>query len=57
MKETKELAEFSLNEMERLTERMIEAERFIAELNWFERLFCSRKITKFLNSRNEHKNI
>lgn len=57
MKETKELLEFSLNEMERLTERMIEAERFIAELNWFERLFCSRKITKFLNSRNEHKNI
>ena len=54
MKEKKELLEFSLNEMERLTERMIEAERFIAGLNWFERLFCSRKITKFLNSRSKY---
>lgn len=51
MENTKKIAEFSLNKMEELTERYIEAEKFIMELNWFERLFCSRKITKFLKSR------
>jgi hypothetical protein len=51
MENTKIIAEFSLNKMEQLTERYIDAEKFITELNWVERLFCSRKITKFLKSR------
>ena len=51
MENTKKIAEFSLNKMEQLTERYIDAEKFIMKLNWFERLFCSRKITKFLKSR------
>lgn len=51
MENTKKIAEFSLNKMEQLTKRYIDAEKFIMELNWFERLFCSRKITKFLKSR------
>jgi hypothetical protein len=44
-------AEFSLKKKEKLTERYIDAEKFIMELNWIERLFCSRKISKFLKSR------
>ena len=51
MKNVTKIAEFSLNKMEKLTERYIDAEKFIMELNWIERLFCSRKITKFLKSR------
>ena len=53
MENTKKIAEFSLNKMEELTERYIEAEKFIMELNWFERLFCSRKIRRFLKSRTD----
>lgn len=52
-REESKLAEHSLTKMKQLTERYIEAENFIMELNWFERLFCSRKITKFLQSRLE----
>ncbi len=51
MENKQKIAELSLNKMEQLTERYIDAEKFIMELNWFERLFCSRKITKFLKSR------
>ncbi len=51
MENTKNIAEFSLDKMEQLTERYIDAEKFIIGLNWFERLFCSRKIIKFLKSR------
>jgi len=51
MENTKKIAEFSLNKMEQLSERYIDAEKFIMKLNWFERLFCSKKITKFLKSR------
>ena len=51
MENTKKITEFSLNKIEQLTERYIDAENFIMELNWFERLFCSRKIRKFLKSR------
>jgi len=51
MENRQKIAELSLNKMEQLTERYIDAEKFIMELNWFERLFCSRKITKFLKSR------
>jgi hypothetical protein len=50
MEDTKKKAEFSLNKLEKLTERYIDAEKFIAELNWIERLFCSGKIAKFLKS-------
>lgn len=57
MENTKKIAEFSLNKMEELTERYIEAEKFIMELNWFERLFCSRKIKKFLKSRTDKYNF
>ena len=34
---------------EQLTNRYIEAEKFIMNLNWFERLFCSRKINNFID--------
>lgn len=54
MKNTKLIADFSLDKIEKLTERYIEAEKFIMELNWFQRLFCSRKITNFLKSRNKY---
>lgn len=40
-----------MNKLEQATDRYIEAESFIMSLNWFERLFCSRKINKFLKSR------
>jgi hypothetical protein len=53
MEDTKKIAEYSLNKIEVLTERYIEAEQFIMNLNWFERLFCSRKITAFIKSRIE----
>jgi hypothetical protein len=51
MKGVKEMSEFSLDRMEKLTERYIEAEEFIMNLNWFQRLFCSKKIKNFLKSR------
>lgn len=51
MENTKKVAEYSLNKMEELTDRYIEAEQFIMNLKWYERLFCSNKITKFLKSR------
>ena len=54
---TKHILESSLGKTEQLTERYIEAEQFIMNLNWFERLFCSRKITKFLKSRTEKYNF
>ena len=57
MDKTKNVAEFSLEKMEQLTERYIDAEKFIMGLNWFERLFCSRKITKFLKSRSDKYNF
>lgn len=57
MNNTKKIAEYSLDKMEQLTERYIDAEKFIMELNWIERLFCSRKITKFLNSRSTKYNF
>jgi hypothetical protein len=37
MDKTKNIAEFSLEKIEQLTERYIEAVKFIMELNWFER--------------------
>jgi hypothetical protein len=51
VKVVKEMSEFSLDRMEKLTERYIEAEEFIMNLNWFQRLFCSKKIKNFLKSR------
>jgi hypothetical protein len=57
MENKKNIAEFSLNKMEELTERYIEAENFIMQLNWFERLFCSKKITNFLKSRTDKYNF
>ena len=53
MENTKKIAEYSLNKIEKLTERYIESEKFIMELNWFERIFCSTKITRFLKSRTD----
>jgi hypothetical protein len=53
MENTKKIAEYSLNKIEKLTERYIESEKFIMELNWFERIFCSKKITRFLKSRTD----
>ena len=43
------------NNIEQLTERYIEAEKFIMGLNWFERLFISRKVRKFILSRLKYK--
>lgn len=40
-----------MGNLEQTTERYIEAEKFIMELNWFQRLFCSKKVRLFLNSR------
>jgi hypothetical protein len=57
MENNKKIAEYSLNQMKELTDRYIEAEQFIMELNWFERLFCSNKIRKFLKSRTEKYNF
>ena len=57
MDKTKNVAEFSLEKMEQLTERYIDAEKFIMDLNWFERLFCSSKIKKFLKSRSDKYNF
>ena len=51
MKGVKEMSEFSLDRMEKLTERYIEAEEFIMNLNWFQRLFCSKKNKNLLKSR------
>lgn len=42
------------NKYEKTINRYIEAEQFILELNWFERLFCRRKILNFLNSRKKY---
>lgn len=57
MEDTKKIAEYSLNKLEELTERYIESEKFLMELNWFERLFCSKKVTRFLKSRTEKYNF
>jgi len=54
MEKTKKLAEYSINQIEQLTNRYVEAEEFIMKLNWIERLFCSRKILKFLKSREKY---
>ena len=40
-----------INKMHKLTDRYIEAENFLMELTWYEKLFCSRKIKRFLKSR------
>jgi hypothetical protein len=46
-----------ISKLEELTERYIQAEQFIINLKWYERLFCSRKINKFLkNHLNKFKN-
>lgn len=42
-----------IEEREQLIKRYIEAEMFILNLNWIERLLFSRKRIKFLKSRNE----
>ena len=57
IKNTKMITELSLDKMEQLTERYIDAEKFIMELNWLERLICSRKITEFLKSRTSKYNF
>lgn len=46
--------EYTLIKLEQLTQRYIEAENFILGLNWFERMFCSRKINKFIKSRSKY---
>lgn len=46
-----------MTEYENNTDRYIEAEKFIMELhnmNWLQRLFSSRKILKFLKSREKY---
>jgi len=43
------------NQIEEITKRCNEAEIFIMGLNWFERLFISRKVRKFIQSRLKYK--
>lgn len=43
------------NKNEKLTERYIEAEKFILDLNWIQRIFCYRKINRFIKSRSKYK--
>jgi hypothetical protein len=54
MHNTTNIADQLMTKNEQLTERYIEAEQFIANLNWFERLFCSRKILNFIQSRSKY---
>lgn len=57
MNENKKALEFLLSKNEQLSERYIEAEEFIRTLNWYERLFCSKKIINFIKSRSEKYNF
>jgi hypothetical protein len=40
-----------MDKYENCSERYIEAEKFIMNLKWYERIFISRKVLKFLKSR------
>jgi len=51
--ELKKVIEAVTKRVEDLNERYMEAERFLIKLNWFERLFFSRKLTRFLKSRTD----
>jgi hypothetical protein len=47
-----------MNKTEQCSERYMEAEKFLLEIasaKWYQRLFCSRKILKFLMSRSKYK--
>lgn len=57
MEENKKALEFLLSKNEQLTKRYIEVEEFIIKLNWYERLFCSKKIINFIKSRSEKYNF
>lgn len=46
-----------INKMEKLTKRYIEAENFLIHLKWYEKLFCAKKIKRFLKSRIEKYNF
>lgn len=46
-----------INKMEKITNRYIEAENFLMQLKWYEKLFCRRKIKRFLKSRIEKYNF
>ena len=50
----KRAMESLFNKMRKCSKRYIEAEQFILNLNWFERLFCSGKILKFIKSRSKY---
>ena len=54
IEKTKKIAEYSISQIEQLTDRYIEAEKFLIELNWIERLFFSRKLLKFIDSRKKY---
>lgn len=43
--------EWLMKKYENCSERYIEAEKFILNLKWYERIFVSRKILKFLKER------
>ena len=46
-----------MNKTEQCSERYMEAEKFIlelAEMKWYQRIFCLGKILKFLNSRDKY---
>jgi hypothetical protein len=46
-----------MNKTEKCSKRYVEAEKFIleiAEMKWYQRLFCSKKIMNFLMSRDKY---
>jgi hypothetical protein len=51
MKNNRENLDDLLKKVEQSTERYIEAEEFIMNLNTFEKIFCSKKIKNFMKSR------
>lgn len=47
-----------MNKAEQCSDRYIEAETFIieiAKMKWYQRIFCLRKILKFMESRKKYK--
>ena len=46
--------EWLMDRSEKCSERYIEAEQFIVNLKWYEKIFISRKIIKFLKTREKY---
>lgn len=58
MEYTKTDLNWLMKKTEQCSDRYMEAEQFIlelAEMKWYQRIFCARKIFKFLQSRSKYK--